>query len=103
MPKSRHERIVHLSRTESEILRMLEKQRMYGFQIVSTSRGLFPVGTVYVTLTRLREKKLVTSRLGARKAGEQGPPRRWYKLTVLGQQSLRSHVRTCRVQGKKRA
>jgi DNA-binding PadR family transcriptional regulator len=58
----------------------------YGLDLVAASRGRLKRGSVYVTLGRMEQKKLVTSRLEDR-AG-QGPPRRLYDATPLGLRAL---------------
>ncbi len=58
----------------------------YGLDLVASSRGKLKRGSVYVTLGRMEQKGLVTSRLDER-PGE-GPPRRLYEPTPLGLRML---------------
>jgi DNA-binding PadR family transcriptional regulator len=58
----------------------------YGLDLVASSRGRLKRGSVYVTLGRMEQKGLLTSRLDER-PGE-GPPRRLYEPTPLGLRML---------------
>jgi PadR family transcriptional regulator PadR len=58
----------------------------YGLDLVSSSGGKLKRGSVYVTLGRMEQKGLVTSRLEER-PGE-GPARRLYEPTPLGLRML---------------
>jgi PadR family transcriptional regulator PadR len=57
---------------------------MYGLQLVASSKGRLKRGTVYVTLGRMEEKGLVTSRLDSAASETGGLPRRLYKATGFG-------------------
>jgi DNA-binding PadR family transcriptional regulator len=54
-----------------------------GGQILEHDSSL-PRGTIYTTLRRLQDDKLVSSRVDD-DTGEPGPPRRFYKITGQGQ------------------
>jgi PadR family transcriptional regulator PadR len=58
----------------------------YGLELVARSRGRLKRGSIYVTLGRMEQKGLVTSRL----EGEPGtgPARRIYAPTPLGLRAL---------------
>jgi PadR family transcriptional regulator len=72
-----------LSPKESLILELLiERQTMYGLQLVAASRRRLKRGTVYVTLGRMEDKGYITSRAEPPEAG--GLPRRLYEPTALG-------------------
>lgn len=76
-----------LSSLELLILQMLsDRGSTYGLDLVAQSRGRLKRGSVYVTLGRMEEKGLVTSRLDER-PGE-GPPRRLYEPTAMGLRAL---------------
>jgi DNA-binding PadR family transcriptional regulator len=47
-----------------------------------------PRGTIYTTLRRLQDDKLVSSRVDA-ETGEAGPPRRFYQITALGKRAAK--------------
>jgi PadR family transcriptional regulator, regulatory protein PadR len=80
-----------LSAKESLILELLvEKERLYGLQLVAASGGLLKRGTVYVTLGRMEEKGYITSRLEDPPAQAGGMPRRMYQSTTLGRRVLRA-------------
>ena len=71
------------------ILKLLEKEDMYGYQIIqelekkSDSLFQFKEGTIYPVLHNLEKKKFVTSYLGE---GTSGRKRKYYKITEQGLQ-----------------
>ena len=76
-----------LSSLELLILQLLsDRGPTYGLDLVSHSRGRLKRGSVYVTLGRMEDKGLVTSRLEER-SGE-GPARRRYEPTAMGLRAL---------------
>lgn len=78
---------------EEMILRMLISKtggEMYGLEMVEAAKGGLPRGTVYVTLDRMEDKGLVSSKLEERGADFRGTPRRLYKITGAGQTTLRA-------------
>jgi len=73
---------VRLAKSESVILTLLAARGdAYGLELVEASRGKLKRGGIYVTLGRMEEKGLVSSR-----AGESG--RRLYKPAALGERAL---------------
>ena len=78
------EDIPRLSRTERLILELLADEEKFGLQLVEESDGALKRGTVYVTLGRMQEKRLVESRTEAQAPGAIGLPRRLYKPTAHG-------------------
>ena len=87
----RRPRMLTLSTKESLILELLvQKQEMYGLQLVAASRGLLKRGTVYVTLGRMEEKGYIASRLEDPPAEAGGMPRRIYQATPLGRRVLKA-------------
>lgn len=78
-------KIVRLSATESLVLGMLiGRGELYGLQIVEESQGQIKRGSVYVTLDRMEDKGLVSSRQEDKAPGVSGIPRRLYKPTGHG-------------------
>ncbi len=76
-----------ISELEALVLDLLAaKAPTYGLDLVAASRGRLKRGSVYVTLGRMEQKGLVTSRVAAR-PGE-GPSRRLYEPTALGLRAL---------------
>jgi DNA-binding PadR family transcriptional regulator len=76
-----------LSSLELLILQILSATgTTYGLDLVTQSRGKLKRGSVYVTLGRMEEKGLVTSRLDERPG--QGPARRLYEPTAMGLRAL---------------
>lgn len=68
--------------SERTILELLAaKGRCYGLELVQASRGRLTRGGIYVTLGRMEEKGLVSS-----KSAEGG--RRIYQPTALGERAL---------------
>ena len=63
---------------------LLRDDELYGLQLVAASRGRLKRGTVYVTLGRMEDKGLITSREEAPPPDEGGLPRRVYRATALG-------------------
>lgn len=85
-----HPRVLTLSPKELLILQLLAGEgELYGLQLVEGSSERLKRGTVYVTLGRMEDKGLVTSRLEEPPPGTGGMPRRLYKVTALGRQMLR--------------
>ncbi|HEX5215865.1 MAG TPA: PadR family transcriptional regulator [Vicinamibacterales bacterium] len=73
---------MRLAKSESVILTLLAARAdAYGLELVEASRGRLKRGGIYVTLGRMEEKGLVSSR-----AGDNG--RRLYKPTALGERAL---------------
>jgi DNA-binding PadR family transcriptional regulator len=71
------------------ILGLLAQGReMYGLELVEASSSALKRGTVYVTLGRMEEKGLVTSRQEPLPEGAIGLPRRLYAPTALGLRAL---------------
>jgi PadR family transcriptional regulator PadR len=78
-----------LSVKESLILQLLiERDELYGLQLVAASKRRLKRGTVYVTLGRMEDKGYITSRLEAAPADVGGMPRRLYQATPLGRRVL---------------
>lgn len=77
-----------LSSVEQVILDQLRSGReMFGLEMVKASDGRLKRGTVYVTLNRMTEKGLVTSRQEKNPA-DPGMARRLYEITGHGQRVL---------------
>jgi PadR family transcriptional regulator len=77
------------SRTETILLELLMAHgEMYGLQLVDASGGALKRGTIYVTLGRMQNKGLVSSRQQALPAAAIGLPRRLYKPTPTGIRAL---------------
>ena len=78
-----------LSVKESLILELLvDRDELYGLQLVAASRRKLKRGTVYVTLGRMEDKGYITSRLESPPPDEGGMPRRLYRATPLGRRVL---------------
>ena len=78
-----------LSAKESLILELLvEREELYGLQLVGASKRRLKRGTVYVTLGRMEEKGYITARLEPPPADAGGMPRRLYRATPLGRRVL---------------
>jgi len=80
-----------LPRKEQLILELLAASGpMYGLLLVERSDGALKRGTVYVTLGRMEAKGLVESAQEPPGPGSIGLPRRVYRLTALGERTLRA-------------
>ena len=86
---ARRPKLLTLSTKESLILELLvERDELYGLQLVAASKRKLKRGTVYVTLGRMEEKGYITSRLEDAPPDMGGMPRRLYKATPLGRRVL---------------
>lgn len=68
---------------ELVVLMTLGKEDMYGYQLVSKVSEVIDVneGTIYPLLRRLTNEKYFDTYL---KESNEGPPRKYYRLTALG-------------------
>jgi PadR family transcriptional regulator PadR len=84
---------VKLSHTSALILQTIGQGYCYGFDIMDVT-GL-PSGTVYPALRRLERDELVQSKWESEASAEQQdrPPRKYYRLTRLGNAALLSAVK----------
>ena len=74
-----------LSGKEELILTLLDDtSERYGLELVRASEGRLKRGTVYVTLSRMEAKGLVSSRQEERRTGAIGLPRRMYRASMFG-------------------
>jgi PadR family transcriptional regulator PadR len=66
------------------VLSMLEREVCYGYELVNEISKSISIseGTIYPLLRRLKSEELVTTYL---QESQEGPPRKYYKLTELGQ------------------
>src|ERR1700722_16040326 len=75
------------------VLALLRKEERYGFDLVrslSETEGLVTSeGTIYPLLARLRSEGLVDTTWHE---SAQGPPRRYYQLTLDGQRALEMFI-----------
>lgn len=89
-PRARAE-LPRLSGKERIILDLLtERGEQYGLQLVAAAGGRLKRGTVYVTLARMEEKRLISSRLETPADKRPGIPRRLYTPTADGLRTLRA-------------
>ena len=80
-----------LSGTEHLILGILiGAGELYGLEMVRRSNGLLARGTVYVTLDRMEDKGLVTSRAEDKEPGVSGIPKRLYRITGEGSRAFKA-------------
>jgi DNA-binding PadR family transcriptional regulator len=85
-------RLPMLSGKERLIIGMLldnSQRELYGLELVRKSRGKLKRGTVYVTLARMADKGLVSSR-EVREEGQAGLPRRVFQVTGMGQRAFQA-------------
>jgi DNA-binding PadR family transcriptional regulator len=80
-----------LSANELNVLRQLVVAEKYGIELVEGSNGQLSRASVYVLLGRMEDKNLIKGRKVDTPAGEQGPPRRIYKVTGLGERAVRAY------------
>src|ERR1700744_1174022 len=76
---------------EGSILEIISRHNTYGYDITQRLKELgfedVVEGTVYTILVRLERSGLVNTE---KKPSEVGPPRKFYKLTDLGQTELKN-------------
>ena len=79
-----------LSHTAAMILQAVDAGFVYGFSIMEMT-GL-PSGTVYPAMRRLERDELLRSQWEKQSIAdaEQRPPRKYYKLTAAGRNTLQS-------------
>ena len=78
-------RLPGLSIKEALILDLLGRSKeMYGLELVAASDGGLKRGTVYVTLGRMEQKGLISSRVEDEPPPSGGLPRRLYMATAYG-------------------
>jgi PadR family transcriptional regulator, regulatory protein PadR len=78
-------RVSGLSNKERVILELLgARGELYGLELVDASNGDLKRGTVYVTLSRMEAKGIVSARPEPAPARHSGLPRRRYRATALG-------------------
>lgn len=81
-------KLPYLSRKQRLILELLDSQSfLRGLDLIERSRGSLKRGTVYVTLGRMADRGLVTSK--ATNVVDSGLPVRRYRATELGKKLLR--------------
>jgi PadR family transcriptional regulator, regulatory protein PadR len=82
-----------LSHTAAMILQAIQAGYVYGFSIMEMT-GL-PSGTVYPAMRRLERDELIRSQWERQSIAEaaQRPPRKYYKLTAAGRDTLESSRR----------
>ena len=82
-----------LSHTAAMILQAVNAGYVYGFSVMEMT-GL-PSGTVYPAMRRLERDELIRSQWEQESIAdaEQRPPRKYYKLTRAGKQTLESSRR----------
>jgi PadR family transcriptional regulator PadR len=99
-------KVPELRYTEAVILGVLLSNsagHMFGLEILEDAGGMLKKGSLYVTLQRMEEKKLLESRQEERQRPEVGIPRRLYNVTGLGERAFNkyrvSHQRLTELMG----
>jgi DNA-binding PadR family transcriptional regulator len=87
-----------LTDRQAEILSLLVSGPRYGLQIAEGWERehpgqRFPLGGLYTTMARMEESGLVTSKLGEATSERGGNRRKYFKITGVGQESLRDYSR----------
>ena len=90
-PRPQHDGPPRLSGMERLIIELLvDAGEQYGLQLVAAALGRLKRGTVYVTLSRMEDKRLVHSRTEMREKNLPGLPRRLYAPTEAAVRALRA-------------
>jgi PadR family transcriptional regulator, regulatory protein PadR len=73
------------------VLVLLDRKDCYGYEMVDEISKNISIseGTIYPLLRRLKKESLVTSYL---KESQDGPPRKYYQITELGQEKKENLV-----------
>ncbi len=68
------------------VLSMLTKKDCYGYELVNeiSKNIMIAEGTIYPLLKRLKDENYLTTYL---EESQEGPPRKYYKLTSLGEKT----------------
>ena len=75
-----------LSEKEFQIMNLLINEgELFGLEMVEISNGELKKGTIYVTLQRMEDKKLISSFEEERDENEIGIARRFYETTGWGE------------------
>lgn len=71
------------------VLSMLTKKDCYGYELVNeiSKNIMIAEGTIYPLLKRLKDEGYLTTYL---EESQEGPPRKYYKLTPLGEKTKRA-------------
>ena len=71
------------------VLSLLSRADMYGFELVGEISAQIKIseGTIYPLLKRIKDVGYVTTYL---QESQQGPPRKYYRITELGRVTLKS-------------
>ncbi len=74
------------------VLLCLRKQDLYGYELVKQVSQVVEVneGTIYPLLKRLTNEKYCTTYL---KESQDGPPRKYYHLSILGEEAMRNQLK----------
>lgn len=73
------------------VLSMLMKRDFYGYELIEHISKHINIseGTIYPLLRRLRKSNYVTTYL---KESNEGPPRKYYKITKEGEETLKNLI-----------
>lgn len=78
---------------EGCVLLVINKQEIYGYELVTKLRQLgfleLSAGTVYPLLQKLEKNGTLTSRLHR---SSEGPQRKYYRVTAVGQKKLQEFI-----------
>lgn len=77
-----------LSERERNIIKQLLQREKYGLELVEDSGGTLKRNAIYVVLSRMEDKGLISGRNVDAPKGSSGPPRRIYRVTGHGARAL---------------
>ena len=101
MPKRNKEGVIVLSALELDILTVLMGGELYGLEILErinrarsqVGMNKLGIGSLYPTLKRMEEAKLIKGEFRKPVAGEDSPRRKYYKLLAEGEEAIsRTHA-----------
>ena len=96
MPKKKNDKVVVLTRLQLDLLLVLLDGEAYGLEILDrinkareeTGHSQLRIGSLYPTLKRLEEAKLIKSHLREEVAGNGTPRRKYYEILAEGRMAI---------------
>jgi DNA-binding PadR family transcriptional regulator len=85
------EDLPRISAKEANVIAQLMRRDKYGLELVNDSDGALKKNAIYVLLARMEDKGMIEGREVPTPRGEQGPPRRKYKVTGHGARALAAY------------
>ncbi|MEL6441918.1 MAG: helix-turn-helix transcriptional regulator [Cyanobacteria bacterium J06621_8] len=96
MPKKKNDKVVVLTRSQLDLLLVLLDGEAYGLEILDrinkareeTGHSQLRIGSLYPTLKRLEEAKLIRGEMREEVAGNGTPRRKYYEILAEGRTAI---------------